>query len=66
MIGVAIRHENPFYDDSYAVNSANLGPYGDAITQELLPYIDANFRTYPEQWARTLMGGSTGGWEVLA
>jgi hypothetical protein len=66
MIGVAIRHENPYYDDSYAVNSANLGPYGDAITQELIPYIDANFRTYPERWARTLMGGSTGGWEALA
>jgi len=66
MIGVSIRHENPYYDDSYAVNSANLGPYGDAITQELIPYIDANFRTYPERWARTLMGGSTGGWEAIA
>jgi len=65
-IAVTIRHENPYYDDSYAVNSANLGPYGDAITQELIPYIDANFRTYPARWARTLTGGSTGGWEVLA
>ena len=26
-----IQHANPFYDDSYAVNSANVGPYGDAI-----------------------------------
>ena len=25
------------YDDSYAVNSANLGPYGDAIENELIP-----------------------------
>jgi hypothetical protein len=48
------------------VNSANLGPWGDAITQELLPYIDQNFRTYPARWARTLTGGSTGGWEALA
>jgi Putative esterase len=63
---VTIRHENPYYDDSYAVNSANLGPYGDAINQELIPAIDAQFRTYPERWARTLTGGSTGGWEVLA
>jgi S-formylglutathione hydrolase FrmB len=66
MIAVTIRHENPYYDDSYAVNSANLGPYGDAITQELIPAIDAAFRTIPERWARTLTGGSTGGWEALA
>lgn len=66
MIGVAIRHENPYYDDSYAVNSANLGPYGDAITQELIPYIDEHFRTYASRWSRTLMGGSTGGWEAIA
>jgi hypothetical protein len=65
-IVVTIRHENPYYDDSYAVNSANLGPYGDAITQELIPHINANFRTIPERWARTLTGGSTGGWEALA
>jgi hypothetical protein len=65
-IVVTIRHENPYYDDSYAVNSANLGPYGDAITKELIPAIDAMFRTYPDRWARTLTGGSTGGWEALA
>jgi hypothetical protein len=51
-IVITIRHENPYYDDSYAVNSANLGPYGDAITQELIPYIDGHFRTHPERWAR--------------
>ena len=38
MIIIEIQHANPFYDDSYAVNSANLGPYGDAITYELIPY----------------------------
>ena len=65
-IVVTIRHENPYYDDSYAVNSANLGPYGDAITEELIPYIDAQFRTHPDRWARTLTGVSTGGWEALA
>ena len=40
VIVVDIRHENPYFDDSYAVNSANLGPYGDAITQELMPAVD--------------------------
>src|SRR5665647_1121986 len=53
MIVVQFRHENPYYDDSYAVNSANLGPYGDAITQELMPALDAKFRTFPLRWART-------------
>ena len=30
-IVIEIQHPTPFYDDSYAVNSANVGPYGDAI-----------------------------------
>jgi hypothetical protein len=63
---VEIQHANPFYDDSYAVNSANLGPYGDAITYELIPYIEEKFRGLGTGWARFLYGGSTGGWEALA
>lgn len=63
---VEIQHANPYYDDSYAVNSANLGPYGDAITYELIPYIEERFRGIGEGWARFLYGGSTGGWEALA
>ena len=63
---IEIQHANPFYDDSYAVNSANLGPYGDAITYELIPFIEKEFRGIGEPWARFLYGGSTGGWESLA
>jgi hypothetical protein len=63
---IEIQHQNPFYDDSYAVNSANLGPYGDAITYELIPFIEKKFRGIGEPWARFLYGGSTGGWESLA
>jgi hypothetical protein len=63
---VEIQHANPYYDDSYAVNSANLGPYGDAIETELLPYIEKQFRGIGQSWARFLYGGSTGGWESLA
>ena len=63
---VQIQHANPFYDDSYAVNSANLGPYGDAITYELIPHIEERFRGLGEGWSRFLYGGSTGGWEALA
>jgi hypothetical protein len=63
---VEIQHANPFYDDSYAVNSANLGPYGDAITYDLVPEIEKQFRGIGKGWARFLYGGSTGGWESLA
>jgi hypothetical protein len=63
---VVIQHANPFYDDSYAVNSANVGPYGDAINQELLPFIEKKFRGIGQGWSRGLFGGSTGGWETLA
>ena len=65
MLIIQIQHANPYYDDSYAVNSENLGPYGDAITYELIPYIEEQFRGIGEGWARFLYGGSTGGWEAF-
>ena len=63
---VTIQHPTPFYDDSYAVNSANNGPYGDAIMRELVPEIERRFRGIGEGWARFTYGGSTGGWEAMA
>tara|TARA_Y100000588_G_scaffold65063_1_gene64877 strand:+ start:4433 stop:6118 length:1686 start_codon:yes stop_codon:yes gene_type:complete len=66
VVAIEIQHANPYYDDSYAVNSANLGPYGDAITYELIPYIEKQFRCIGKGWSRFLYGGSTGGWEALA
>ncbi len=63
---IEIQHPTPYYDDSYAVNSASQGPYGDAITYELIPYIEKEFRGIGEGWSRFLYGGSTGGWEALA
>ncbi len=65
MLIIQIQHANPYYDDSYAVNSQNLGPYGDAITYELIPYIENEFRGLGAGWARFLYGGSTGGWEAF-
>ena len=59
------QHANPYFDDSYAVNSANLGPYGDAIMRELLPTIERQFRGIGQGWSRAVFGGSTGGWEAL-
>ena len=66
MLLVEIQHATPFYDDSYAVNSANNGPYGDAITYELIPEIERRFRGIGQGWARFTFGGSTGGWEAMA
>ncbi|MDG2341481.1 MAG: hypothetical protein P8L24_00245 [Cytophagales bacterium] len=65
-LAIEIQHQNPYYDDSYAVNSANIGPYGDAITYELIPHVEKLFNGVGEAWGRFLYGGSTGGWESLA
>ena len=66
MIIVTFQHPTPYFDDSYAVNSANNGPYGDAIMRELVPYVESHFRIIKKPYARVLSGGSTGGWESLA
>ena len=66
VIAILIQHPTPYYDDSYAVNSDNNGPYGDAITYELIPHIEQTFRGIGEGWSRFVYGGSTGGWEALA
>jgi hypothetical protein len=63
---VEIQHPTPYYDDSYAVNSENNGPYGDAIQYELIPEIERRFRGIGQGWARFTYGGSTGGWEAMA
>lgn len=65
-VSVTVRSENPFYDDSYNVDSANLGPYGSAIHTELLPELDRRFATIGQPWGRTITGGSTGGWIAAA
>jgi len=66
MILVTFQHPCPYYDDSYAVNSENCGPYGDAIMKELIPFVEEHFRIIRKPYARVLSGGSTGGWESLA
>lgn len=66
MIMITFQHPTPYYDDSYAVNSANNGPYGDAIMKELIPYLESHYRIIQQPYARVLTGGSTGGWESMA
>jgi hypothetical protein len=65
MIVVTFQHPNPYFDSSHCVNSPNLGPYGDALTKELIPEIEKRFRVIGQPWARLLDGGSTGGWQSL-
>ncbi len=65
MIYVHLDGEAPF-GDSYQINSANNGPYGDATVKELIPYIENTFRAIGRPEARFLDGGSTGGWVSLA
>jgi enterochelin esterase-like enzyme len=61
-----VQNANPYYDDSYVVDSANLGPYGAAINEELIPAVEKQYRGLGQGWARATYGGSTGGWEALA
>ena len=65
MILVTFQHPCPYYDDSYAVDSPNVGPYHDAIMQELIPEVEKKFRIIDQPYARILSGGSTGGWISL-
>ncbi len=54
------------YGDPYYINSANNGPYGDALVRELIPEVEKTFRAVGQPHARVLSGGSTGGWVCLA
>jgi hypothetical protein len=66
VIMLYVQNANPYYDDSYVVDSANVGPYGSAINDELIPAIEAKYRGIGAGWARATYGGSTGGWEAAA
>jgi hypothetical protein len=65
MIMLHLDGAGPF-GDPYQVNSENNGPYGDAVTQELIPYVETKYRGIGRPYARVLDGGSTGGWVSLA
>jgi hypothetical protein len=54
------------FGDPYQVNSANNGPYGDALVHEVIPHIEAAYRCLGTPQSRFTTGGSTGGWVSLA
>ena len=65
MVELFVDGDGPF-GDSYQVDSANSGPYGASLTQELIPEVEKRFRLIGRPDARFLTGGSTGGWVSLA
>jgi hypothetical protein len=66
VIAISFEQQTPYFPDSYSVNSANNGPYGDAIVQEVIPWLEEHFRIIPRPFARIVEGASTGGWQALA
>ena len=66
VIAVSLEQQTPYFPDSYSVNSANNGPYGDAVVQEIIPALERRFRMIAQPWARHVEGASTGGWQTLA
>lgn len=46
-------------------DSATNGPCGTALVTEMIPYIDAHYRTVAEPNARFVTGHSSGGWSSL-
>ena len=65
VINVFLDGEGPF-GDSYQLNSENSGPYGTALIEELIPYIEKEFRAIGTPETRFVEGCSTGGWVSLA
>jgi S-formylglutathione hydrolase FrmB len=64
MIQVALDPEVPMGHSVFA-NSANNGPVGDALIQELIPEIEKRFRAIPHAYGRFVTGHSSGGWASL-
>jgi hypothetical protein len=54
------------FGDPYHVDSANNGPYGEALTTEVIPHIEKAYRCIGTGKARFTTGGSTGGWVSFA
>jgi hypothetical protein len=66
VIAISLVQQTPYFPDSYSVNSANNGPYGDAIVEEVIPWLEEHFRIIRKPYARQLEGASTSGWQSLA
>jgi enterochelin esterase family protein len=54
-----------YYGGSQYINSAATGNYEDYLINEIVPYVDENFRTIARNSARAVMGKSSGGYGSL-
>jgi len=64
VITVYLDGEGPF-GDSYQMDSENSGPYGKALIEEFIPYIEKQYRGTNSADGRFVDGCSTGGWVSL-
>jgi hypothetical protein len=64
MLRVVLDPSVPLGHSVFA-NSANNGPVGDALVQELIPEIERRFRAIGTSEARIVTGHSSGGWSSL-
>lgn len=65
LLMVYLDGEGPF-GDCYQMDSENSGPYGRALTEELIPFIEKTYRGKGTPGSRYVEGCSTGGWVSLA
>jgi hypothetical protein len=66
VVAITLEQQTPYFPDSYSVNSANNGPYGDAIVEEVMPALEKQFHGIGKPYARIIEGASTSGWQTLA
>jgi S-formylglutathione hydrolase len=53
------------YQGSFYSNSVTTGNWEDYIVSELVPYVDAHYRTIPDRTSRGLAGHSMGGYGTI-
>ncbi|MEM7098810.1 MAG: alpha/beta hydrolase-fold protein [Pseudomonadota bacterium] len=53
------------YGGNQYINSGAVGNYADYLTKELIPFVDASFRTKPDRVHRGCYGKSSGGYGAL-
>lgn len=54
-----------YYGGSQYINSAATGNYEDYLIDEVVPFVDENFRTVKDRNSRAVMGKSSGGYGSL-
>jgi hypothetical protein len=64
MIRVFLDHSSPWGTHEFA-DSVNNGPWGNALTEELIPWLEARYRMDKEPSGRFTTGHSSGGWFAL-